>query len=187
MESWPAVDLWALGSLIRWVWTELGGEESVPLPGPLASLADVLCAVDPEERESTSALEVADVARRLIQEQFGPTQEDDPDDGQDPARFVLEPGACLGGRYEILEVLGRGATGIVLSVQDLLAQKRFALKVFRDGVEIEIALREFGSLTEIAHPNVVRVYDILLEQGHVCLKMEKLKKLKSHSHLIHYF
>ena len=67
-------------------------------------------------------------------------------------------------RYDIIEKLGEGSTGIVYLVQDLMYGKvRRALKIIRAtgmGSDAAMNLRnEFSLLRQFDHPNIVRVYD----------------------------
>ena len=172
VESWPAVDLWSLGRLIEWLWQELcpiGGTE--PMPESLVRLVEVLTDLEFDERENATAFEVAEAAATLLAPAIGV-------DVEPVAESLtiddLVPGARVGDRYWVNEVLGRGATGVVLSVNDNLLGKGFALKVFEEGVGIEDIVKEFSVLLEAGHENVVTVNDVFQVGGLTCMKMELL-------------
>ena len=65
-------------------------------------------------------------------------------------------------RYEVKNVLGRGATGVVYHAFDTLAQREVALKALRgsaNGGSADLFLRECGMLTALVHPNIVEILD----------------------------
>ena len=77
------------------------------------------------------------------------------------------------GRYEVLEELGRGATGVVYKARDPALGRPVAIKTIRlsgmasdPGQIREKLLREAQSAAMLAHPNIVTVYDVL-EQGDI--------------------
>lgn len=78
---------------------------------------------------------------------------------------TFRPGTRIAGRYEVLDVLGRGGMAIVYRVRDestgeLLALKRGwsrnANKLHRYSALLE---REYFTLTQLAHPRIIRVYE----------------------------
>ncbi len=91
----------------------------------------------------------------------------------------LERGRTLG-RYVVLDPLGRGAMGSVHAAYDPELVRRVALKVLRpsavarQGHEAarQRLLREAQALARLAHPNVVRVFDVGVDGGRVFLAME---------------
>ena len=99
---------------------------------------------------------------------------DEPDDEDELAR-----GRTLG-RYVVLDRLGRGAMGSVYAAYDPELARRVALKVLRPGAILrqgheaarERLLREARALARLAHPNVVRLFDVGTDQGRVFLAME---------------
>jgi len=81
------------------------------------------------------------------------------------------------GRYVVLETLGRGGMGIVVSAYDSTLDRRVALKVLhpsasRDPDNHARLLREAQSLAKLSHPNVVGVYDVGELRGQVFIAME---------------
>jgi len=73
-------------------------------------------------------------------------------------------------RFELLQELGRGGTGVVFKARDrepgtLVALKR--LHSDKKFAEMEVLLAR-----AVSHPNVCRVYDLLHEDGHTWISME---------------
>jgi serine/threonine protein kinase len=85
------------------------------------------------------------------------------------------------GRYQILNELGRGATGVVYRAQDpaigrVIAIKTIRLSDFTDESERERLrerlFREAQSAGMLSHPNIVTIYDIAEENGLAYIFME---------------
>jgi tRNA A-37 threonylcarbamoyl transferase component Bud32 len=93
----------------------------------------------------------------------------------DHGRF--EPGTVLGGRYRIVERLGRGGMGEVFRADDLKLGQPVALKflppdVDRDPARLTQLHTEVRMARQVSHPNVCRVYDIDEVDGTTFLSME---------------
>ena len=93
----------------------------------------------------------------------------------DHGRFP--PGTILGGRYRIVERLGRGGMGEVYRADDLKLAQAVALKflppeVDRDPARLMQLHTEVRMARQVSHPNVCRVYDIDEVDGHTFLSME---------------
>jgi hypothetical protein len=93
----------------------------------------------------------------------------------DHGRF--EPGSLLGGRYRIIERLGRGGMGEVYRADDLKLGQPVALKflpsdVDKDPARLTQLHTEVRMARQVSHPNVCRVYDIDEVDGHTFLSME---------------
>jgi protein kinase-like protein len=67
-------------------------------------------------------------------------------------------GDVLDGRFEILQILGRGGFSKVYRVRDDVEGKERALKLFDSAAGYEAVRREISALREIHHPNVVEVF-----------------------------
>jgi tetratricopeptide (TPR) repeat protein len=98
--------------------------------------------------------------------------------GDSAAPAVLADGARLG-RYAILELVGRGAMGVVYAAYDPQLDRRVALKVLRALHQVGDAealgdrlLREGQSMARLSHPNVVAVYDAGATEDGIFLAME---------------
>jgi Protein kinase domain len=81
----------------------------------------------------------------------------------------LPAGIVAGGRFRIVERLGRGGMGEVYRADDLKLGHAVALKFVDAG---ETTLREVRVGREIAHPNVCRVYDIVDVDNEPAIVME---------------
>jgi serine/threonine protein kinase len=93
----------------------------------------------------------------------------------DHGRFA--PGTLLGGRYRIIERLGRGGMGEVYRADDLKLGQPVALKflpadVDRDPARLTQLHTEVRMARQVSHPNVCRVYDIDELDGSTFLSME---------------
>ncbi|MCK5055804.1 MAG: protein kinase [Candidatus Aminicenantes bacterium] len=85
------------------------------------------------------------------------------DFGEDVS-FFFAPGERFGGRYKIIEELGRGGMGRVYKAEDTVLNTVVALKMIRpeflaDSRMIHRFKTEILLAREIAHENVVRIYD----------------------------
>jgi WD40 repeat protein/predicted Ser/Thr protein kinase len=83
----------------------------------------------------------------------------------------------LGGRYRLLRLLGRGGQGEVWHAFDLKLRAEVALKsvrpdLIRDDRARELLRREVRSARQIVSPNVCRVFDLVVEDGHEMVSME---------------
>lgn len=93
-------------------------------------------------------------------------------------RHLLDVGAKIG-RYVILELLGRGAMGVVYTAYDPELDRRVALKLLRPDRRVaaleERFLREGQTMARLSHPNVVAVHDVGALGGSVFLAMEHVE------------
>lgn len=92
----------------------------------------------------------------------------------------LKVGSVLGGRYEILKILGEGGMGAVYKAHDAEVDRIVALKVIRpDLAGSEDILRRFRQelvLTrQITNRNVVRIYDLGVADGMRFISMEYIE------------
>src|SRR6185295_7843056 len=69
------------------------------------------------------------------------------------------------GRYTLHRYLGGGSVGRVYEAHDEVKDQRVALKIFREsGPQIELLLkREFRSLIDLSHPNLVTLFEACVE------------------------
>ncbi len=80
------------------------------------------------------------------------------------ALAALTRGSVLGGRYEILDVLGRGGMGLVYKAYDSVLEEILAVKVLRRDLTAapELAKRfrsEIKLARRVSHPNVCRIHE----------------------------
>ncbi len=97
----------------------------------------------------------------------------------------------LGNGYEIVEEIGRGASGIVYRAIDRALDRTVALKVLVSGArakpsELVRFQRESEALARMNHPHVVRVFDIGEQDGVPFLAMEWIdgNSLAEYLHLV---
>jgi serine/threonine protein kinase len=96
-------------------------------------------------------------------------------DAIDHGRFA--PGTMLGGRYRIVERLGRGGMGEFYRADDLKLGQAVALKFLpaeldRDSARLMQLHNEVRMARQVSHPNVCRVYDIDEVDRHTFISME---------------
>jgi serine/threonine protein kinase len=93
------------------------------------------------------------------------------------------PGRLLAGRYRLTAVIGKGGMGVVWRGYDELLSRDVAVKEIiwpphlteqEQQVACRRATREAQMAGRLSHRNVVRVYDIVEEDGHPCIVMEHL-------------
>ncbi len=77
---------------------------------------------------------------------------------------IISIGTVLDGKYEITEVLGEGAMGVVYEARHKRLQRTVALKTLRAEFAAEADLierfeREARAASAIGHPNIVQVFD----------------------------
>ena len=105
-----------------------------------------------------------------------------PEDANDAgtSAVLLQIGAVLGNRYEILELLGEGGMGAVYKAADREVGRIVALKVIRPEMASnpEILARfkqELLLSSKVTHRNVIRIYDLGEAQGVKFITMEYLE------------
>jgi hypothetical protein len=92
---------------------------------------------------------------------------------------LLGPGVELGG-CRILGELGRGGVATVYRAEQQGLAREVALKVLRPGLALEPKhaarfRREGLAIARLDHPNIVKVFDVGAEAGHLFLVMEKVE------------
>ena len=90
---------------------------------------------------------------------------------------MLQPGAMLGQRYEILQILGEGGMGAVYKARDRELNRMVALKVIRPDLAGSQAIidrfkQELLLATQVTHKNVIRIYDLSEADGMKFITME---------------
>src|SRR3954468_18268638 len=86
------------------------------------------------------------------------------------------------GPYRVLETLGSGGVGTVYRALDRRTNEDVALKLLSTGPALDPRAarrlaREFETLYELSHPNVVKVFDTGVYQGYPYLTMELVEGL----------
>ncbi|MBX7082470.1 MAG: protein kinase [Nannocystaceae bacterium] len=87
-----------------------------------------------------------------------------------------DDGRARVGRFILLEPIGGGAMGEVWAARDPRLDREVALKRLRGDVTALRAkqLREAQALARLAHPNVVSVFEVGVDAGHVYIAMERI-------------
>src|SRR4029079_13172307 len=91
-----------------------------------------------------------------------------------------EIGRSVAGRYEVLEVLGRGGMGAVYRVRDARSGRQLALKrgFARDPNKSErrkaLLELEYYTLAQLAHPSIIEVYEYGVDDDGPFYTMELL-------------
>ncbi len=86
-------------------------------------------------------------------------------------------GKILNNRYKIIKEIGRGGMAIVYSARDTLLERRVALKMLRpeyksDDEFIDKFRQEARAVARLSHPNVVSIFDIVVDEERIYLVME---------------
>jgi serine/threonine protein kinase len=90
------------------------------------------------------------------------------------------PGQSIGGRYQVISILGKGGMGVVYRVNQIFLNKEFALKTIEKHFMSEIVIRRFQQEARTAfaldHPNIITVNDFgVLDDSTPFLVMELIK------------
>jgi serine/threonine protein kinase/Tfp pilus assembly protein PilF len=97
-----------------------------------------------------------------------------------PKQTQLQPGDVLGGRFEILEVLGEGGMGTVYKALDREVDHLVALKLIRPEMAVLPAIlarfkQELLTARQVTHKNVIRIHDLSEVDGVKFITMEFLE------------
>lgn len=76
----------------------------------------------------------------------------------------------FGSRYQAIRKIGQGASGYVFEGIDRAKEDRVAIKILRSGLDDDAQLvqrfvNECHTLTELEHPRIVAVRDLIVDQG----------------------
>jgi len=94
-----------------------------------------------------------------------------------PKQNQLQPGDVLGGRFEILDVLGEGGMGTVYKAMDREVDHIVALKLIRPEMAVHPAIlarfkQELLTARQVTHKNVIRIHDLSEVDGVKFITME---------------
>lgn len=92
----------------------------------------------------------------------------------------LQPGDMVGGRYEIVKLLGEGGMGAVYRARDAELDRTVALKVIRPELaRNEQVLRRFKQelilARQVTHRNIIRIFDLGHSEGMRFITMEYIE------------
>ncbi len=90
---------------------------------------------------------------------------------------IFEVGSVLGGRYEILQLLGMGGMGAVYKAHDMEVDRAVGLKVIRPDLAGNPAIlarfkQELILARQVTHKNIIRIYDLSEAEGVKFITME---------------
>ncbi|MCA9522473.1 MAG: protein kinase [Myxococcales bacterium] len=79
----------------------------------------------------------------------------------------LDAGSIINGRYRVRREVGSGGMGTVFEVERLTDRRPFALKVAHglDSSHLARLAREAQIISQVAHPNVIRISDVDVSEG----------------------
>jgi eukaryotic-like serine/threonine-protein kinase len=94
-----------------------------------------------------------------------------------PKQNQLQTGDVLGGRFEILDVLGEGGMGTVYKALDREVEHVVALKLIRPEMAVHPAIlarfkQELLTARQVTHKNVIRIHDLSEVDGVKFITME---------------
>ena len=95
------------------------------------------------------------------------------------AAALFVPGLVVAERYRLEQKIGQGGMAAVFRATDLELEEQVALKVFSMVEASDVAVARFKQelklSRQLSHPNIIRLYDIGLHDGHRYISMELLR------------
>ncbi len=93
---------------------------------------------------------------------------------------MITKGQKINGRYEILKIIGEGGMANVYLAQDIILERKVAVKVLRgdlasDEKFVRRFQREALAASSLNHPNVVQMYDVGEDNGDFYIVMEYIE------------
>ncbi|WP_063507848.1 Stk1 family PASTA domain-containing Ser/Thr kinase [Lactobacillus acetotolerans] len=90
---------------------------------------------------------------------------------------MIDKGYLLGDRYRIIDTLGEGGMATVYLAEDIILQRKVAVKILRLDLQKEPQTlarfqREALATSELSHPNIVSVLDVGTDHGLPYMVME---------------
>lgn len=95
---------------------------------------------------------------------------------------MADPNISVIGKYRIIELVGEGAMGVVYRAHDSVLDRTVAIKVMNESIARQEDLRkrflrEAQAAGSLQHPNVVSIYDLGDQDGHLFIAMEFVQGL----------
>jgi len=108
--------------------------------------------------------------------------------GATPRAPALTPGTMIGGRFEVVRLLGRGGMGEVHLCRDTKVGRDVAIKFLRldlvaDAPLLERFRREARAVGQLAHAHIVTLYDYEVDAAGAYLVMELLRGVDLAAHV----
>ena len=103
-----------------------------------------------------------------------------------PSQFKPDaPETFMAGRFSVRRLIGAGGMGRVYEVFDNTRQMRVAMKTFRksDSTALYLFKQEFRSLADVAHPNLVTLYELFSENQQLFFTMQFVDGVDFLSHV----
>ncbi|MFD0227648.1 serine/threonine-protein kinase [Streptomyces hirsutus] len=97
--------------------------------------------------------------------------------GEEPESSATTEQRLIGGRYRLTERLGAGGMGTVWAGWDTIVDREVAVKQALTAAVGPLAariLREARAAARVEHPAVVTVHDVVMEDGHPWIVMERV-------------
>jgi|GEM_PF-3759399 len=173
-------------TIYRYVAGELSDADAVMFEEHVLDCIDCEAALDLLEDPSDTVIQVLSQLpmsssdelgfQQLFEQVFGVPAEDA--DKPNSLRQLADPGLgplpCQLDNYELIECIGRGATGAVFRARHLRLDQMVAVKVFdaSRSSTVDAFLQEMKHLGRLTHPNVVRATDASVADGLHYLVME---------------
>jgi len=156
-------------------------------PDPLdgATLADIPPTPPPPSKSTGAKPPVDNPDATFIDSMPGTPLPGTPGSGSGPRPIsgvymkeaILQPGDVIGGRYEILLLLGEGGMGAVYKALDREVERTVALKLIRPELASNPSIlarfkQELLTAHQVTHKNVIRIYDLGEAEGVKFITME---------------
>ncbi|WP_168188758.1 serine/threonine protein kinase [Thermoflavimicrobium daqui] len=89
-------------------------------------------------------------------------------------------GKIIGGRYQIIELIGVGGIAEVYLANNIILKQPVAIKIFHPFISQEMAFKErfvveSSIAAKLAHPHIVKVHQVGIENGSYYLVMEYIE------------
>jgi serine/threonine protein kinase/tetratricopeptide (TPR) repeat protein len=154
---------------------ESSGSNPAPAPDPEATLIDFSNSyADPDATIVDANAKFVGPTRPARATGAGAGRPQSGTHSSDPA---MQPGDVLGGRYEILQLLGEGGMGAVYKAMDREVGRPVALKLIRPQLAANPSIlarfkQELLLAHQVTHRNVIRIYDLGDADGVKFITME---------------